>query len=184
MMSARASQGFSLLEVLIALVLMAALSLISWRALDAVERSSVQLTAHADDTLGLIRVFGQIEADLQHQTGPGFQALVDPPGTPHLHIVRTAGEGRWQHVIWELESGRLRRAEGDPSQRLPLPPASSPQTMLDAVKTFSIRGWLPKRGWTDLSDIVSPDAAAALEIAIVRHRGGMNETYRRVVLMP
>jgi prepilin-type N-terminal cleavage/methylation domain len=184
MMSVRTYQGFTLLEVLVALALMSALSLMSWRALDAVERSSVQLTAHADDTLGLIRVLGQMETDLQHQAGPGLQAHVDREGASRLHVFRTAREGRWQHVIWEFEDGTIRRSEGAPSRQLPLPPPSSPQTMLNAVKTFSIRGWLPKRGWTDLIDIAPPDTAAGLEIAIVRHRAGVDEIYRKVVLMP
>src|SRR3546814_14883872 len=56
-----AQQGFTLIEVLVALALMALLSLISWRALDSVERSSERLQASSDDTLALVRVLGQIE---------------------------------------------------------------------------------------------------------------------------
>ncbi|MGB6105969.1 MAG: prepilin-type N-terminal cleavage/methylation domain-containing protein, partial [Pusillimonas sp.] len=57
-------RGFTLIEVLVALALMALLSIISWRALDLVERSSNRLNASADDTLALLRVLGQIESDV------------------------------------------------------------------------------------------------------------------------
>lgn len=62
-------QGFTLIEVLIALALMALLSIISWQALDLVERSSQRLNANANDTLALMRVLGQLESDIaQHAT--------------------------------------------------------------------------------------------------------------------
>ncbi|NYT57764.1 prepilin-type N-terminal cleavage/methylation domain-containing protein [Alcaligenaceae bacterium] len=62
-------QGFTLIEVLIALALMALLSIISWQALDLVERSSQRLNASANDTLALMRVMGQLESDItQHAT--------------------------------------------------------------------------------------------------------------------
>src|SRR3546814_4811983 len=44
-----AQQGFTLIEVLVALALMALLSLISWRALDSVERSSERLQARSEE---------------------------------------------------------------------------------------------------------------------------------------
>src|SRR5690606_3560545 len=58
-------QGFTLIEVLVALALMALLSVISWQALDLVERSSGRLNASTDDTQALLRVLGQIESDIR-----------------------------------------------------------------------------------------------------------------------
>lgn len=184
MMTRHAARGFTLLEVLVALALMAALSLMSWRALDATERSGERLAAHADDTQGLIRVLGQLEADLQHHVGTEAQAYADTWKAPRLQLIRSEQEGRWQHVVWKLEDGRLQRASGAPSGRLPLPDPTPGFTMLENVRAFTVRGWLPQAGWTDLSEITPPAAAAGIEIAIVRHRAGVDETYRKVVLMP
>lgn len=66
----RGSQaGFTLLEVLIALSLMAVLSLLSWRALDTTARSHAHLESHDDVTLGIMRALGQLETDLAQHAG-------------------------------------------------------------------------------------------------------------------
>src|SRR3546814_3475046 len=101
-----AQQGFTLIEVLVALALMALLSLISWRALDMVERSGERLPASSDDTLALVRVLGQIESDIGRHAGndilssrarwnPAARAgALLPPGIqghdPVLSLVRSA----------------------------------------------------------------------------------------------
>src|SRR3546814_16682424 len=57
-------QGFTLIEVLVALVLMALVSLISWRALETVRYTGERLDDRAEEPLSLMRVLGQIQRDI------------------------------------------------------------------------------------------------------------------------
>lgn len=57
-------RGFTLIEVLVALMLMAILSLISWRALDSVMTTSERLESNADEINAMLRVLGQLQYDI------------------------------------------------------------------------------------------------------------------------
>jgi general secretion pathway protein J len=60
----RAIRGFTLVELLVALMVMALLSLMSWRGLDAMGRTQSQTQARADDVLALRNGLAQWGADL------------------------------------------------------------------------------------------------------------------------
>lgn len=207
MMHPRAAQrGFTLLEVLITLTLMAVLSLLSWRALDTTARSSEHLQASADATLALLRVLGQVESDLAGHAGdtalpegtfrpggamssserPAPDASVLPPGIrwqpPRLTIVRAAQDGRWQEVVWQLESDRLVRAAGLPAIALPLPEAREGETLLAGVHAFTVRAWVPGQGWSPTTAPGTAVRARGLEIALAL--AGTGETFRKVVVLP
>src|SRR5690606_19429422 len=118
--------GFTLLEVLVAISLMAVLSILSWRALDTTARSNERLDASTDMTLGLMRVLGQLETDIaQHAVKnvlppgspffpAGRPASVLPPGilwnASGLSIIRASQAGRWQQVVWSLKDGKDRKS--------------------------------------------------------------------------
>jgi general secretion pathway protein J len=61
---ARRLRGFTLVELLVALMVMALLSLMSWRGLDAMARAQTQTQARADDLLALQSGLAQWGADL------------------------------------------------------------------------------------------------------------------------
>lgn len=195
-----AQSGFTLLEVLIALTLMAVLSLLSWRALDSTARSSEHLEASADDTMALLRVLGQVESDLSQHAGSGVLpapppqhlssalAPVLPPSirweAPRLSILRAAHNGAWQEVVWEHAGDRLIRAAGAPALALPLPAAQNGEVMLTGVRSVTLRAWLPGQGWVQSVAGSAPPPSAGLEIAIVRHHDGRDEAYRKIVTLP
>lgn len=195
-----AQGGFTLLEVLIALTLMAVLSILSWRALDSTARSSERLEASADDTMALLRVLGQVESDISRHAGADILpahpqhhesaplAAVLPPGiswdAPRLSILRAAHNGSWQEVVWTLVGDTLIRAAGAPALSLPLPAAQDGEAMLAGVRSFMVRAWLPGHGWAQSVTGAAPLPAAGLEIAIVRRHDGADETYRKVVALP
>ncbi|MBO1114162.1 PulJ/GspJ family protein [Bordetella petrii] len=195
-----AQQGFTLIEVLVALALMALLSLISWRALDMVERSSERLQASGDDTLALVRVLGQIESDIGRHAGNGVlpsgtpwnpsarAGALLPPGIqwhdPVLSLVRSAQGGAWQQVAWGTENGSLRRAAGPAARTLPLPEARAGEVMLEHINVFAVRAWIPGQGWTLPGASNARKSATGLEITIGRRHNGRNEIYRKVVQLP
>lgn len=215
MMNTRSAQrGFTLLEVLIALALMAILAILSWRALDTTARSSERLAASADDTLTILRTLGQIETDLGRHAGldvfpiaplpddtetrpsvagtetqpSGAGTQVLPPGirwTPNgLVLLRSTQDGGWQQVVWTLTDNILWRAASVPARHLPLPAANMADAMLNNVHGFTVRAWLPGRGWADASAAQAGMTATGLEIAVLREHEGVAETYRKVVLLP
>jgi general secretion pathway protein J len=63
------ARGFTLVELLVALVVMALLSLMSWRGLDAMARAQTQTQARADDLLALQSGLAQWGADLEAMAG-------------------------------------------------------------------------------------------------------------------
>lgn len=176
MSSQSAQRGFTLIEVLVALTLMALVSLISWRGLDAVQQTGERLDERSEETLALVRALGQIERDLllhagadvllePASTAPGGSpgetqrsAARMPPGVvwnpeTGLHLVRSAGNGLWQRIHWYLHEGKLMRAAGAPSYLLPLLAPETAVTVLEQVQALSVRLWLPGQGWTEPGNV-------------------------------
>ena len=70
----RAAQGFTLIEVLVAISVMALMSLMAWRGLDGMLRTQSSLQTRADDIRTLQAGLAQWQADLDQ--------LAELPGTP------------------------------------------------------------------------------------------------------
>jgi general secretion pathway protein J len=102
--------GFTLVEVLVALLMMALLTALAWQALDSVVRARDEGQASVDRTVRLATVLTQWEQDLQalHDTD------VVPPlafDGQTLRLTRRA-EGGVQLVAWAVRSGRWQRWVG------------------------------------------------------------------------
>ena len=89
--------GFTLIEVMIAIVIMAVLSLIAWRGLDSMSRANVQLQERSEDTAQLMRTLQQLQRDLAWRTtielpasGMEAQARDGAPST---------ADGRWHACL-------------------------------------------------------------------------------------
>ncbi|NYT83140.1 prepilin-type N-terminal cleavage/methylation domain-containing protein [Alcaligenaceae bacterium] len=189
-------RGFTLVEILIALALMALLSILSWQALDVTARSNEQLNASADDTLALVRVLGQIESDISRHADEGIlpsagsaaNGVMLPAGIrwtdPVLTVVRSANNGAWQQVAWVKAGDTLRRAVGPAANVLPLPETGPGEVVLEQVQGFVVRAWIPGQGWSSLNSTETRIAATGLEVVIERRHGDIDEAYRKVVLLP
>ena len=63
-MTRRAQSGFTLIEVMVAIALMAVVAIISWRGLENVSALQRRLAGDADEVESVIRMLGQMERDL------------------------------------------------------------------------------------------------------------------------
>ena len=99
--------GFTLVEVLVALLIMSVIAAMGWQGVSAMSRAREYSSAATERTLKLLALVGQWEQDLQ--------AVYDSPRVPGVHfdgaalrIVRRADEGV-QLVVWSLREGVWRR---------------------------------------------------------------------------
>ncbi|MFG6432375.1 PulJ/GspJ family protein [Roseateles sp. LYH14W] len=111
----KAARGFTLVEVLVALVVMATMAAMAWRGIDALIRSREIAQARLAQTARLQTVLAQWEVDLRavqdsHSTVP---PVAFDGG--NLVLTRQAATGL-QVVVWSLRDGSLWRWES-PAQR-------------------------------------------------------------------
>jgi len=98
----RRIQGFTLLELLVAVSLMAVIAILGWRGLDAVIGARDDITRNTDRLRGLSLAFAQIEDDLRRAwftrllvPGEMVIALREPdPGRIELELLRPAPASR------------------------------------------------------------------------------------------
>jgi general secretion pathway protein J len=106
----KTSRGFTLVEVLVALVVMATMAAMAWRGIDALVRSREIAQVRLAQTARLQTVMAQWEADLralQDSHSPVEALAFDGGG---LVLTRQAPAGL-QVVVWSLREGSLWRWE-------------------------------------------------------------------------
>lgn len=123
-------RGFTLVELLIALAIMAVVAVLSWRGLDGMTRTQAATRAHTDEVLTLQAGLAQWTADLD--------AMLDPTERPPLEwdgrvmrIVRAStlpGQNGPQVVAWT----RRGVADGGQWLRWQSPPLHSRAELLQA----------------------------------------------------
>lgn len=162
------TRGFTLVELLVALGLMAVVSLLGWRGLDTVIRSRERIVEHSEAIRALSVAFSQMEEDLRRSWPvrlrlPGAQTLGFRPqegGGLALELVRESPVtgGGLQRVAWRLREGTLERgfaawqaAGGDGEGRAAAMDLLW-QPVVPNVSAVAIRGYVPGRGW------LSPEA--------------------------
>lgn len=197
----RSQQGFTLIEVMVAIMLMAVVSLIAWRGLDSVTRADQHLQASSEQTEVLLRALNQMQRDIslrasvelvatdmaQDQTPKteGLAAVTvrssDSKGF-RLDVIRSApmaGDGL-QRVRWWLKGDSLYRAAAPARDRYPLPAAKDGVVVLNGVSDLQVRVWDADKGWRQLSGNRRADPLG-LEISLVRQTPQGVEKYRQVV---
>jgi len=197
----RSEQGFTLIEVMVAIMLMAVVSVIAWRGLDSVTRADQHLQASSEQTEVLLRALNQLQRDISLRAGvelnapepsknsaeklDGLAAITvrssDSKGF-RLDIIRSApvaGDGL-QRVRWWLKGDRLYRAAAPARDRYPLPAAKDGVVVLSGVRDLQVRVWEADKGWRQLSGNRREDPLG-LEISLVRETPQGVEKYRQVV---
>ena len=117
----RAQRGFTLIEVLVALALMALVSLISWRGLASVSSARDWIESQAEDTDAIVRSLGQLGRDVElSYDGPVFDPSAATRSRRPACVLRPprrrrAGDsapasgqpGLWQRVHWRVRPDGL-----------------------------------------------------------------------------
>lgn len=108
-------RGFTLVEVLVALSIMAVIAALTWRGIDGMARSREISQAALDRTARLATVLTQWERDLQSvQQGGGAPPLSFDGAS--LRLMRESPDGL-QIVVWTLRGGALWRWASPPLTR-------------------------------------------------------------------
>lgn len=108
-------RGFTLVEVLVALFVMALMAALAWRGIDGVLKSRDAGRAVVDRTLHLTALVAQWETDLQMlHADAGVPALAFDGRT--LRLVRRSDTGL-QLVAWSLDGDRWQRWVAAPTTR-------------------------------------------------------------------
>ena len=194
-------QGFTLIEVMVAIMLMALVSVIAWRGLDSVTRADQHLQASSEQTEVLLRALNQMQRDISLRASVELNAL-DPSRNNEekvdglaavtvrssdskgfrLDIIRSApvaGDGL-QRVRWWLKGDSLYRAAAPARDRYPLPAAKDAVVVLTGVSDLQVRVWEADKGWRQLSGNRREDPLG-MEISLVRETPQGAERYRQVV---
>jgi len=109
------SRGFTLVEVLVALMVLALMAAMAWRGVDALVRTREVAQARMESLLRAQSVMAQWEADLRSVISTQVSPGVLCEGAS-LHLTRRQPDGV-QVVTWALRSGTLNRWATAPTTR-------------------------------------------------------------------
>lgn len=174
-------QGFTLLELVIAMAIFAVLGLACWRLFDGVIRAERSSSSHERDMRTLQRAIAVIERDALQVTA---QPMVLRQGVLQLQ------RGNWRNpldqarsevlnVTYRLDKGTLWRESQGAGQPVP-----QQQKLLSNVRELQWRMYDDKQGWRSEWSVSRGQPASrpkALEITFSTQRV---ESIRRVLLLP
>lgn len=202
MKTLKTPRGFTLLELLVAISVLAVVSLIAWRGLDSLVNTRERLEPEADDVRALLTAFGQMERDLAQVSNPQFLGLTTSPvqvsasdGAVLLQMIRLAPAAadratEVQTVSYRVVEGTLMRQATAAQTTFAQTSSERLETarLLGGVRQMQVRTWSANGGWVDPfvgdgSEQPAQSAAAVVpgvEIIIERDNGRI---FRRVMLV-
>lgn len=113
----RSTPGFTLVELLVAIGILAMVAVLGWRGLDGIVRARVALTEQMEMTRGLQLTFAQMQSDCEHAAdatllGPRPYLAQDDNRLTLIRTVFNENEpARLQVVAYRLQDGNLLRRE-------------------------------------------------------------------------
>ena len=158
--AAARARGFTLIEMLVAIALLAVIALLSWRGLEATIRGSDDIASNLAQTRLLGRYFSQLQFDLTNLVTP--DEVFGPPlriRPNDLVMVRHLGVGggpaQMQVVRYQLKGRELVRSASQPlasladvEDALQHMDAFTRVVVSNDARTMQLSVWIPPGGWT------------------------------------
>ncbi|KER73634.1 type II secretory pathway protein [Burkholderia cepacia] len=158
--AAARARGFTLIEMLVAITLLAVIALLSWRGLDATIRGRDDIASNLAQTRLLGRYFSQLQFDLTNLVTA--DEVFGPPLRIHpgeLVMVRHLGVGggptQMQVVRYQLDGRALVRSASQPlaslaevDDALHHMDAFARVVVSNDARSMQLSVWIPPGGWT------------------------------------
>ncbi len=171
------SKGFTLVELLVAIGILAIVAILGWRGLDGIIRARVSLTEQLEETRGMQLTFAQMQSDCANVAptsviGSRPQLIAD---SERLRLVRTVfaddQPSRLEVVVYRLNNGVLTRRESVATRDLKQldslwsstaddTEGVQPVVLQSGVTSMAMRMWLGNGPWqTDVLPSTTPAVA-------------------------
>jgi general secretion pathway protein J len=182
-----AQRGFTLVELLVAISILAIVAVLGWRGLDSIVRARVALTEQMETTRGMQLAFAQMQSDFEHLAGA--EILDKRPfllsGDDRITLVRTVFNenepARLLVVAYRISNGTLIRRESQATRDLTQldtvwnaavtdadttpPVALQPGVTGMAVQTWQNNAWRQSTAPVALGTTTSASASVAAALA-------------------
>jgi general secretion pathway protein J len=179
--------GFTLLELLVAITILAFIAVIAWRGLSSLTATRERLEPQSGQMRELVGALGQMELDLARVPLNGtLYALPTLPlhitvveGRRSLQILRLAeapdgsGASAVQFILYRVHDGVLQR-QATPAQRFysaDAPARLDSVDLLHDVDDVQYRVWRSGVGWFVPNSDLDTVNATGLEVRLQRHDG-------------
>jgi general secretion pathway protein J len=175
-------RGFTLVELLVAISVLAIVAVLGWRGLDSIVRARVALTADLEQTRGMQLAFAQMQSDCAHivnTASVGGRGVIGAEDG-RITLVRTVfaddQPSRVQVVAYRLASGVLSRRESVATRDLKVLDSlwqgmasdtdSNPAvTLQTGVAAMTMRAWsAAAKNWAAPGPIAAP--TTGLEVSL------------------